>query len=892
MTIDINEKSKTKEGRQAILKMFYSITAGMDRSVDRICWDMYNNKFAESDYDYLRKYGEYVLPANVRHIPKQRPYIDYLTSRHIDRPYVFSVSAVDKESLKTKHANRTKIIVQAYIDTYKKRHFEIAAKIQQLDAQYQQVVGQMQQQGQPQNEQEAAQQQQMQQQAQMMLPQIQAAIENAKSSLMEMEVMNSKTLEQLKRRQKYNDREMIEQWAQSACRSLRQTLNIKSKSTMNFINNRVTGKQYYYVDYRIGDKTITYRTITPHNVFYQSTEDVMWVQDCDWAGFDEYMTPVDVSREFGDRLSDDERKTIFSGSQDFTTNGQGPFVAAEGNKVIDLGRSHDSRNVSSGSIDRSQNVNVRRVWWQAERQARAVQKPNPYRKGKWFTNIIADGEKVIDENDHHYVKTDRRWVSNKDETVFHGSDKVKTYNSKKGDRVIRRYAYDRYKGVIIDGRIFLAEKDPVQPRGVDELSKTWLPIVGPTFNNISQQPYSQIWATKDLQKLYNIVSYHRELMLAVSGTKTVLMDKTQKPTGMDDVEWRRNMKEGILEIETRKKGVGMLQPTFNQFQVLDMSLSASIQYIDAVLESIDTQMGLIMGVTRQAMGQVTNTDQVGTFQLSQRSTLLITQVLYEKHDEVEKEALNMMLRLAKEYLMDDDVVIQNIDTDGGENITRIPAGVLKKADFDIIVMNNSKEESSLIELKQIALQNYKAGLLPFHNFMQMYNIESLKELEKMSEYFAEKAQEIAQQQQQAQGDQAMAVEDKKGQLAMQMADFSAKQQQGIEQMKLQWEQAKKQSDDAFKSQELEQKAEELALKNKGLDQERYLTLFGLANTKSSEDNVVLENQRATNIDAQIRMFELQLQQMQAHMSKDTDEKKIKVEHEKARKMVKEHASNL
>jgi len=885
MNVDINTNSRTEPGRKQILKELASATSGIDRHIDLLCWNMYNNEHKEADYDYLRKYGEYVLPAHVRHIPKQRPYIDYLTARQMDRPYVFSVTAIDKESLERKHKNIVDQKVKMYIEAYRQRHYQINTRIQQLELQRQQIMEALSQQ--PQDQQQAM----ALQQAKMMKPQITAELDNARDTLVDMQVVNDKDMERFKMFQRTSDKEMMEMWAQKACRSYRQRLSIKSKSTQNFINSRVTGKQYYYVDYRPGDKTITYRTLVPHKVFYQHTDDVMWTHELDWAGFEEFMTPVDTIREFGSGMSPDERRSISTG--DFYLNGSsdsGPFVATPGDKAVDMGRDYDNGAVSSGSSLQEQGVSVKRVWWVAERQARRIMRPNPYRKGKYFSNILSEDKKVIDEKDYFYKTRDRKWINKKDEEITWGSDGVKTFNSEKGDKFETRFIYDRYKGVIINNQIFISEKDPIQPRGVDNLSKTWLPIIGPTFNNITFQPYSSIWATKDLQKSYNIVHYHRELMMAVAGTKAFLMDKSQKPDALGDEEWDMQKKLGNIMIETRKKGIGQLPPSFNQFQVIDMSLSASIQYFDAILESIDNQMGLILGVTRQAMGQTVNSDQVGTFELSQRSTLLITQVLYAQHDEIERQALNMMLRLAKQYILNEETIIQLIEGNGGESIFRIPAGKLNKADFDIIVENNSQEESSLIELKQLALQNYKAGLLPFQNFIAMYRVDSLIELEKMSEYFAEKAQELESQSAMAEGERAKELEQQKGELAMQLAQFTEQQRRNTEKMKLDWEQAKQKSEDIFRAGELELKKKETELKEQEMNQTKYLEVLKLSNTKESEDNVIVENARATNLDAKIRMFELQLQQIQAILNKDSENKKINVEDKKASKMVKEHTT--
>ena len=882
MNVDINANSKTDAGRKIILQQFANVTSNIDRGNDRLCWDMYNNEHKEAEYDYLRKYGEFVLPAHVRHIPKQRPYLDYLTSRQLDRPYVFGMTTVDKESLKIKHKNMIQKKVDMYIQLYRQRHFQISAQLQQLDQQRQQIMQQAQ--VQPKNEQEA----QAQKQAQAMLPQITAAMDNAKENLTDVQVLNDKTMEAYKMAQMYSDRELMEQWAQIACKSYRTTLGIKQKSIQNFINVGVTGKEFYYVDYDSIARKMIFRCLVPHKVFYQSCDDIFWTQELSWAGFEEFMTPVGVITEFGSRMTPAERTMISQG--DFVMHspaGTGPFVAGPNNSAIDMGRDFDNKPVSSGAIHQGNGVSVKRVWWLAADFPSAIKKPNPHRKGKYFTNIITDGKKVIDEKDHFYHRNTRSWIDRKTEKKIYPSDTVKTYNSEKGDLYETRVRYDRYKGIIINNSILISEKDPVQPRGVDDLSNTWLPIVGPTFNNITYRPYSLIWATKDLQKLYNIVSYHRELMLAVSGTKSFLMDMTQKPEGMSDQEWEMGKKLGNIKIETRKKGIGQVQPTFNQFQMIDMSLSASIQYFDAILENIDSQIGLIMGVTRQSMGQTVSADQVGTFELSQRSTLLITQVLYSKHDEVERQALQMMMRIAKQYVLDEETIIQTIEN-GVETITRIPGGMLNKADFDIIGESNSKEESSMIELKQLLLQNFKAGILPFNNFISLYKIDSLMELEKKAEYFATRAQELASQSQNAQGQQQQDLEQQKNDLAKEMVAFTEQQKQATQQIQIEWDKTKQQSADAFNNGQLDAKAKELQLNQSKLDQEKFLKILQLTNTKQSEDNVITENARATNIDAKIKVFQLQLEHIQAVMGKDSADKKIAVDDKKATKMSKEH----
>jgi len=874
MNLDITTLSKSKTGREQILKDIINNANSINRENELSCWDMYNNKFNESDYDYLRKFGDYVIPAYVRHIPKQRPYVEFLTSKQTERTFQFSITAIDKRSLKKKLENKASFYLKQYKQRYDAIYNNLRSKIEEIDLQRQMIQQQLQKQPQTQQEQEAL------MQAQMAMPRINAQIETLRGSFEDAIIFTEKDIKKLDRYQKYNNREFIEEVAQKATKAYRQKLNIKQKSIQNFISHIVTGKQYWYVNYRPGDENVTMKPIPSHSVFYQAADDVLWVEELGWAGFKEMLPPHAVIAEFGNSLTQEQKDSINSVNHYSATDVSGPFVATQDGKVVDMG----NLPVSSGSGRSEAGVEVKRVFWVSERRIKATQKPNKYRKGKYFTNFFDSGVNIIDEKDYYFNNKIGKWINKDDKNKLYPSDEVKTYDSRKGDLYHERVLYDRYYGVVINNSIFLSGLDEVQPRGYDHMSDVLLPIIGPTFNNITFQPYSLIWSSKDIQKLINLVSYHREVMLAVAGTKAVIMDKVQKPEGMSDDEWRYNLKMGDMWIETRKKGVGQLQPTYNQFQVMDLSLSSSIQYFDNILENLDNQMGLIMGITRQAMGQTTKTDQVGTFQLSQQSTLLITEVLYYRHDEIERRALNMMLNLARQFLWDKETILSYINDEGDSEIIQIPSGVLNMADYEIVAQHNTLEERKLNELKGFALQNFSRGQLSMDQFFSLYNTNSLMELEKKSSYFAEETIRLQNEARQAEGAQLEAIEEKKIRLKAEMDAML--QDHGNKMAEINAQMVKQKQD-----LEGQLKQIELGLENKKIEQEKYLKVLELVNEKESEDNAIMSNERQMNIDARIRLIQTQLQAIQMSLDKDSADKKINVDKEKVNKQVREHVSD-
>jgi len=887
MNLDINTLSKTAEGRNKILEKLAAVSNSINRENDLSCWNLYNNMFSEKDYDYLRKFGKYTLPAKVRHIPKQRPYVDWLVSRQYERTFQFSMTATDKKSLKRKYEDTTQFYLDQHEIRFRAKAHSILAKVQQIEQQKQQIMEMTQRN--PQNEQELAQIQQ----AKAIIPQITHQLDSIQESLISQKIYTQDNIRDIEKYRLYTARDFVEELAQKTMKAYYDELDMKLISLQNMINKIVTGKEFYFVDYRPGDVCLTYKSIPPHNVFYQLADDVLWVQDLDWAGFMERKTPEDIIYEFDDKLSANQKNIIReSSSGGSSLNRPNNFVMDEDGNAVDLGNFP----VSSGAIEQGEGVVVKRLWWVAERTVRAVQTPNKYRPGKYFTNFIKDEKTPIDEKNFYYKNG--HWINRDDTKQRYNSDDTITYDSRNGGRLEKRIIYDRYKGVIIADRIYLSEKDPIQPRPVDRKSKTFLPIVGPTYNNITHQPYSLIWATRDIQRLINIVSYHRELMLAVAGTKVTLMDKIQKPEGMSDDEWRYMKKMGTAWIQTRKSNIGTVNPTFNQFQMLDESLSSSVQYFDRILENLDTQMGLIMGITRQAMGQTVNSDQVGTFQLSQQSTLLITEILYAQHDEVERRALSMAANIARQYLWSQDSIVSYMNEKGDEEVINIPANTIDMSDYQINLLTTTKHDRSISEIKQIALQNYKSGQMPFRDFMSLYSLDTMKELEKENEYFAREAQRLAAEAENAKGEQLMAIEQKKAELQIQIDKAINAQREELEVFNAKLEQRKNEFDEYIQTWEKKIDEKKLALDQATLQSDNYLRTMELVNEKESEDNVIRSNERATNINAKLQLIQTQLQAIQIGLNKNSEDKghqvelkKIGVEEVKAKKMVKEHASD-
>ena len=874
----LNKNSNTKDGREKILKSISANCSGMKRR-DLLCWNMYNNEHSESDYDYLRKVGDYEYPAHVRHIPKQRNKIDLLTSQQVRRPFTFSVYADDADTKGKKFHDISKAFLKVYTTNLKVRLYDNQLKLTQMDMQMSKMQEQLKQK--PQNEEQTKKQEEIRQ----LLPTYTNRMELIKDEMRDEDILTERDIDKLKYHYRYEYKDYAEDLAQTVTKKLRQVHRIKQKSKRNFISQCTTGKQYYYVDYRNGDKLPTFESLNAMKVNYPNEDNVDFTHQSSWVAIEETKSPAQIIEE-NDWLNEDQVERINNLSDTYqNTNESGTFVATPGNGAV------LSETISKSSSDViGSGIRVVRVWWRAQKKIEAIQKPNKFEKGKYFTHFV-NGKKVINIEDYTYDHIEKEYINNDNKGLRHKRGDVEVISSNKGEKFEKRYVDVRYKGIIINNDIMHSEIDPIQPRITDDFTFVPLPVIGRTFNDITEQPYSLIWATRELQNSYNIVHYHRELMLALSGVAGLVMDISQKPEGMSSEEWFYNMKMGRHLVQRTKK-TGTVDRSFNQFPRVDMSISSSVQYLELMLEQIDNSIGDIMGVSRQRQGQVVSTDQVGTSEMAIQQSNLITEILYNEHDEVERQALEMNLQLACKYCLNNGALMDMSNFSSGTEFVKIPPGILGKINPVIHIANNTEEESSMQELKSLAMAQQKSGQLAFSDFINIYNTDTLKELEQKVKYFAEQADEMAGKRMVQEGQAEARNEQENIKLKGEIEAQIKKSSNEIDMYKAKLEEEKAKFDT-----QLEQR--KLALEERKIKSDEKLKLLELINEDKSETGVLEENKRASTVNEKLKALELQLNALMSieglRQGDDEKDKKYELEGEKikleSRKLNKEHVSD-
>jgi len=349
------------------------------------------------------------------------------------------------------------------------------------------------------------------------------------------------------------------------------------------------------------------------------------------------------------------------------------------------------------------------------------------------------------------------------------------------------------------------------------------------------------------------------------------------------------LKIGIAEIQTRKAGI--VQPTFNQFQEVDMSLSSSIQFLGSIAERLDHEIGSTMGVTRQAIGQTVNADQVGTFKLSQQSTLLVTEILFTRHDMILREALSLLINLYAKFKSNQDEMFE--DTDGV--VQYIPQGMFAGRDYELQGHNNAEEESDLSMMKEMAMNFSAKGAFSLGEFSKLYTVTSVGEFQAEITEIETKAMEIRQQMVQQEGEATAKQEQEMKNLELQHKAASDKMKQETDMMKLKLDEQTMLQNASDKQKDREQKETENIRKTQ-------LDAAKIANEQTMEGAVLNQNDKFGTVDRQISMLKLQLESMMNSLNISKEKKKnlqdfnvnwgkIGVEEKKVAKMNKEHVSD-
>lgn len=773
-----------------------NVRSRMDRI--RFCRAIWNNDLDEKRYDYLyHKVEKQIkdpqsgmqqditleLPAKVRHIPIVRPKLESLISKELNRPLIKRVIGTSEDIVDKKLEKAKDSILKKSLEKINERR-KTAMQMQQMLQVQQQVI------------QQAAQIPQSEQ----LVMQMQMELEEMQTLLSKELMINKEEYNEIIEYYMYDHKEFVENLCFQALEEYYDRKRLRQEDNDNFEEQMISGEPIWFVDWQPGMDEPEHRIVRPDYVWYDYNNSAKYLHELPWLV--EYM-PLSYSmvvHKFGHKLTDKDLERIRN-------------MHAHYSQKMAMNTNLDTfpNGMPSGDTYRenhfyNQDVDVYRVTWKEQVAVYALYKEN-------------DKPSMLYNTTPPFV----RFLTKEEAKEMTSTEKRRKKLKRNGEVIKKRYRNDRYTAYRIgNGRdaIYIdMGKERFQYRLEGNLSSVPLPYVG-FANNRYHKANSPIWETHDLQDLYNILHYQEELLIALSGVKGMIYDLSQMPSGMSPQEIIYYRKQGLGLIETMHKNGRPKDLKFNQFQTYDDTLSPAVGVITQVKESLKIIVADITGVQPQQQGQVSNSDQVGTYKMALQQSNVTVERYYQKHEEL-IEIRNTMLCNLFPYAYAKGKKGAYVVGKEAQKILNIQKDQLK-GEFRNIINNGSKEREIMQHAKEVATQKMASGQLETSAWLDLLDLETLNDMRKMLKNYEQQAREILKNDQMEMQEQQEQIRQQAQQINMQMAaemeQLKGQIQMQVKQMQAQVELQKKQIEVSQKAQELAVKQE---LEQQNINNDRY-----------------------------------------------------------------------
>lgn len=498
------------------------------------------------------------------------------------------------------------------------------------------------------------------------------------------------------------------------------------KFSENFLDKMIIGREYYRVHVnRIGEDP-RYEVVKGDELFYADNQ-VKWVNECDWCVRVRLMTPTEIIDTFGERMKEDDVKKIETWLNMYHKNA---FYRLNNPSEADNLINDQSKAFVNAAVNHK--LAVYYVEWKSIRKI-------------------------------HYLKNDNKHAEDAPFIKILSNEVLKQLPNSRKKFVQTGYIQDLWSGVRVADDIYIDLGKVQHPvRSMSEPSKVYLSFNGLTFNG-KVKPYSLIGETKDLQDLYDVLHFHKENLIALSGVRGSYMDLSQLPdfkTGnaADNIKMFMYYKKlGTAFIDRTKEGADR---TFNQFPSYDETLGAGLQAILSMIQHIEDVAGRVVGVNRQQLGATQYFDGKATMQQAIQNSSMVTEYLFNEHDEFIERALTDLANAAR-VAYKNGLVGHYTDSKRQQQIFKLDEGNFPFADWGVHITNKSADKRSVAELKAMSAELIKQGLLQIEDALPLFKKTGLADIIQDIEIsVAKRRREMQEQQSQMQDLQAQLAQAK------------------------------------------------------------------------------------------------------------------------------------
>lgn len=250
----------------------------------------------------------------------------------------------------------------------------------------------------------------------------------------------------------------------------------------------------------------------------------------------------------------------------------------------------------------------------------------------------------------------------------------------------------------------------------------------------------------NLQHLYNYVMYKLKLLVHGNKGKKYIFDVSQIPHNWDleKVNHFSDITNMIL-IDSSKSIDDRTSP-FNQYTTIDTSIGGEIvQYVN-YLNLLEDQISSISSITRERAGQSLASQTATSIERSVVQSNAGTELLFYNHYNNRRYVLSTLVDVVK-IAYRNTKKVKYILNEGQQKYIEITDDNFKLNDYGIIISNNPKDYEELLQLKQIASQQYSNNAITFQELSKIIMSNSLSDIQKlMNDVELKRNQQIQEQQ--------------------------------------------------------------------------------------------------------------------------------------------------
>lgn len=558
------------------------------------------------------------------------------------------------------------------------------------------------------------------------------------------EPISPKSFEEIEEYYNYTHQDIREQSTNKILQHLRFYERLDKKFNEGWKHALISTEEIFYIGIVNGEPSL--RVCNPINCDFDKNPDLDSIEEGDWFKEERWMTKGQIIDEYGEYLTDSQFKKIDQGEfRQPMSNDMHPGYAYPANDV-----NYYTRN-SHSTQSSSTHYKVIHVVWKSMKKIGFLSYVDEF--GDNQESIVNESFKLTPEMIEAGYDVEWTWVPE----VWHGTK-------------------------ISEDIIIQVEPVPNQIRSMDNPRKVSLPYVGSVYNSMNSEATSLVDLLKPHLYLYISIWYTIEAEIAKSKGRKFIMDIAQIPKshGFDVDKWMYHFDNlGIAWINSKeegRKGDPNSIAQFNQFQAVDVSLSNSVVGLVQILDKIEYLMDKIVGITPQREGVTSSSETATGLERSVTQSSSITEPWFYIHNDVKQRAMTHLLECAK-HAYPDKKKLNYILNDVERISYEIDMEKIADSEYNVFVVNTSRDTQVLNALRQKAEQAISSGILQFSDVAKLYQSQSIaqytRELEKAEIQRNQKQEELQQGQVDAQNNKIKADQEEKEKERM----FQAEQKQ-------------------------------------------------------------------------------------------------------------------